>query len=49
MARLTSPTGTTVNVADDKVEALTRRGFKPVEESAPKTPAKRAASRKSEN
>ena len=37
MAKLTAPNGATVSVADGKLDALVRRGFKP---------AKKVASRK---
>jgi hypothetical protein len=44
MPRLTSPTGITVNVSDEKAEQLSSVGYRPVGES--KAPAKKAASRK---
>ena len=44
MPRLTSPNGSTVNVADEKVDALLARGFTAPEPV--KQPAKRAAAKK---
>ena len=43
MARLTSPTGVTVNVSDEKAEQLASVGYK-AEKSEDKAPAKKAAS-----
>ena len=44
MARLISPQGATVEVRDEKVDALLRMGFTKAESKAP---AKKAASKKS--
>lgn len=43
MARLTSPTGVTVNVSDEKAEQLASVGYKA---EGAKAPAKKAASSK---
>lgn len=50
MARLTSPTGVTVNVSDEKAAQLSSVGYSPVKEESEtkKAPAKKAASKKSE-
>lgn len=48
MARLTSPTGITVNVSDEKAAQLASVGYKPEAKSETKAPAKKAASSKSE-
>lgn len=45
MPRLTSPTGVTVNVSDEKAEQLAGVGYKPADEK--KAPAKKSASSKS--
>jgi hypothetical protein len=45
MARLIAPNGGTVEVADERVENLLRRGF--TEEPKKKAPAKKASSSKS--
>lgn len=42
MARLTSPTGITVNVSDEKADQLKSVGYKAADEQ--KAPAKKAAS-----
>ena len=46
MPRLTSPTGITVNVSDEKAAQLASVGYK-AEGEASKTPTKKAASSKS--
>jgi hypothetical protein len=47
MARLTDPNGSVVNVADDFAERLVASfGYKPAEEPAKKTTAKKATSSK---
>ena len=46
MARLTSPTGVTVNVSDEKAAQLASVGYKAVDEK--KAPAKKAAAKKSD-
>ena len=48
MPRLTSPTGITVNVSDEKAEQLKSVGYKAEAESKPKATAKKASSSKSE-
>ena len=45
MPRLTSPTGITVNVSDEKAEQLASVGYKA--EKSDKAPAKKSASSKS--
>lgn len=45
MARLTSPTGVTVNVSDEKAAQLESVGYKAADEK--KAPAKKAPSSKS--
>lgn len=47
MPRLTSPTGITVNVSDEKAEQLASVGYK-AEKSESKATAKKSASSKSE-
>jgi hypothetical protein len=44
MVRLTSPTGVTVNVGDDKAAQLTSIGYTAETKSEPKAPAKKATS-----
>ena len=46
MARLTSPTGVTVNVSDEKAAQLQSVGYKPADEK--KAPAKKAAAKSSD-
>ena len=46
MARLTSPTGVTVNVSDEKAAQLKSVGYKPADEK--KAPAKKAAAKPSD-
>lgn len=48
MARLTSPTGVTVNVSDEKAAQLASVGYKAEAKSEPKAPTKKSASSKSE-
>ena len=45
MARLTAPNGSTVSVADERVDALLAQGY--TKESDAKAPAKKAAAKKS--
>lgn len=46
MPRLTSPTGITVNVGDEKAEQLLSVGYKPADGAkSGKTPAKKAAAK----
>jgi hypothetical protein len=47
MARLTSPSGVTVDVSDEKAETLRQIGYKAEAKSEPKAPAKKSASGKS--
>ena len=46
MPRLTSPTGITVNVSDEKAEQLASVGYKAADSESKKAPAKKAASSK---
>lgn len=47
MARLTTPTGVTVVVSDEKAETLRQIGYAPEKSEPTKAPAKKAASSKS--
>ena len=47
MPRLTSPTGVTVNVSDEKADVLRSVGYEAVE--AKKAPAKKAAAKPSKS
>lgn len=48
MPRLTSPTGITVNVSDEKAAQLSSVGYKAEAKSEPKSTPKKASSSKSE-
>lgn len=47
MPRLTSPTGVTVNVSDEKAAQLRSVGYVAVKQESTKAPAKKATSSKS--
>lgn len=48
MARLTSPTGVTVSVSDEKAAQLKAVGYSSIDEAPKKAPAKKSASSKSD-